>query len=72
MTGGVCGGVWDGDNRFSAGGAFATNQITGTYTAGQTMDVSVRLASLHIQRLSAGTALHGVQIPVPGLVRLQV
>ncbi len=41
MTGGVCGGVWNGDNRFSAGGMFATNQITGTYTAGQTIDVTV-------------------------------
>ena len=41
VTGGVCGGVWDGDNRFSAGGVFATNQITGTYVAGQTIDVTV-------------------------------
>ena len=41
MTGGVCGGVWDGDNRFSVGGAFATNQITGTYVAGQTISVTV-------------------------------
>ena len=43
ITGGVCGGVWDGDNRFSAGGPFATNQITGTYTEGQIIDVTVRI-----------------------------
>ena len=44
MSSGVCGGVWAGDNRFSAGGSFATNEITGTYTEGQVIDVTVRVA----------------------------
>ena len=42
MTQSMCGGLFNGDNRFSAGGEFATNKITGTYTEGATIDVTVR------------------------------
>ena len=41
-SGGVCGGLYVGDPRFSAGGMHANNQIVGTYEQGATIDVMVR------------------------------
>ena len=42
-TGGICGGVYAGDSRFSAGGLFATNQIVKTYTAGATIPIQIQI-----------------------------
>lgn len=44
---GQCGGLFNGDSRFSAGGPFATNQIVATYDEGQTIDVKIFMQINH-------------------------
>ena len=41
VGGGVCGGLYNGDPSFSAGGQFASGTIAGSYVKGGTIDVTV-------------------------------
>lgn len=47
-TGGVCGGLFNGDDRFTVGGKFATMAIAGTYTEGQNIDITVNIYTNHV------------------------
>ena len=48
-TGGVCGGLYNGDPRFSAGGQFATGNITSTYTEGSTITIAIQVWTNHVR-----------------------
>lgn len=45
--GATCGGMYLGDNRFEAGGQFATGEIVANYTAGQEITVEVQIWNNH-------------------------
>ena len=49
VTGGVCGGLFNGDDRFTVGGKFATMAIAGTYTQGQDIDITVQIYTNHVR-----------------------
>ncbi len=56
MTGGVCGGLSNGDGRFTVGGQFATMAIAGKYTQGQKIDIKVQIFTNHVSFLSRSSA----------------
>lgn len=50
-TGGVCGGLFDGDERFTVGGTFATMAVAANYTAGQEIEIVIQIWNNHVRRL---------------------
>lgn len=56
VGGGTCGGLYNGDPSFSAGGQFAKNAITGIFVEGETINVTVRLFMKHLECFVASPA----------------
>jgi len=48
VTGGVCGGVFPGDARFSVGGQFAGRTIAANWTEGSVVEIVIQIYTNHV------------------------